>query len=392
MVIQQRDSFASMLTIMDITSCTANFTIHLDTITEDLRLMSDNVLVSGHNVHDILSRFQLSDIQHKITKSLKEISSCNSRLISFLQNPSSLDRTLQIVNCYDNINFIRTIGDVLTNNTDKPLSNPLFGKIINQTGYCNGSELLTVFHYLLGAYVEGCVTMVIAETVKYNTTHSKIRDTCIATLNDVLHMRGNLFDECRKEACTIIESNLQALAENNDIGIFGDQLKKMYPWFHFVVLRFRKDSKPNVKLIGNTLNSLIIKENVDDNGLQMIVWASRRSNYHSNDAKLYKYGIEFEWASLDSQFNDINMTVDLYPSFSSRERLIGYVEYPERLRCNNTVTTQSKDTSCSPLSCTVPVPYYGFIICGILFIVVILGLVLFFNRKYCMKKDKSFKI
>jgi hypothetical protein len=74
--------------------------------------------------------------------------------------------------------------------------------------------------------------MVIAETVKYNTTHSKIRDTCIATLNDALHMRGNLFDECRKEACTIIESNLQALAENNDTGIFGDQLKKMYPWFH----------------------------------------------------------------------------------------------------------------------------------------------------------------
>jgi hypothetical protein len=147
---------------------------------------------------------------------------------------SSLDRTLQIVNCYDNINFIRTIGDILTNNTDKPLSNPLFGKIINQPGYCNGSELLTVFHYLMGAYVEGCITMVIAETVKYNTTYSKIRDTCIATLNDALHMRGNLFDECRKEACTIIETNVQALAENNDTGIFGDQLKKMYPWFHFV--------------------------------------------------------------------------------------------------------------------------------------------------------------
>jgi len=377
-VIGQRDTFVSLLTIMDITSCTANFTIHLDTITEDLKLMSDNVLVSGHNVHDILSRFQLSDIQHKITKSLKEISSCNSRLMLFLQNPSSLDRTLQIVNCYDNINIIRTIGEVLTNNTDKPLSNPLFGEIINQSGFCNGSELLTVFHYLLGAYVEGCVTMVIAETVKYNTTHSKIRDTCIATLNDVLHMRGNLFDECRKEACTIIESNLQALAEN-------------YPWFHFVVLRFRKDSKPNVKLIGNTLNSLIIKENVDDNGLQMIAWASRRSNYHSNDAKLYKYGIEFERTSLDSQFNDINMKVGLYSSLSSRERLIGYVEYPEPLRCHNTVTAQSKDSSCSGLSCTVPVPCYGFIICGILCIVVIIGLVLFFNRKYCMKKYKSFK-
>jgi hypothetical protein len=377
---------------MEITSCTANFTIHLDTITEDLKLMSDNVLVSGHNVHDILSRFHLSDIQHKITKSLKELSSCNSRLISFLQNPSSLDRTLQIVNCYDNIKFMRTIGDVLTNNTDKPLSNPLFGKIINQTGYCNGSELLTVFHYFLGAYVEGCVTMVIAETAKYNTTYSKIRDTCIATLNDALHMRGNLFDQCRKEACTNIESNLQALAENNDIGIFGDQLKKMYPWFHFVVLRFRKDSKPNVKLIGNTLNSLMIKENVDDNGLQMIVWASRRSNYHSNDAKLYKYGIEFERTSLDSEFNDINMKVVLYSSLSSRERLIGYVEYPEPLRCHNTITTQSEDTSCSPLSCTVPVPYYGFIIYGILFIVVILSLVLFFNRKYCMKKYKSCKI
>jgi hypothetical protein len=234
--------------------------------------------------------------------------------------------------------------------------------------------------------------MVIAETVKYNTTYSKIRDTCIATVNDALHMRGNLFDECRKEACTNIESNLQALSENNDTGIFGDQLKKIYPWFHFVVLRFRKDSKPNVKLIGNTLNSLMIKENVDDNGLQMIVWASRRSNYHSNDAKLYKYGIEFERTSLDSEFNDINMKVGLYSSLSSRERLIGYVEYPEPLRCHNTITTQSEDTSCSPLSCTVPVPYYGFIIYGILFIVVILSLVLFFNRKYCMKKYKSCKI
>ena len=380
LVIGQRDTFASMLTIMDITSCTANITIHLDTITEDLKLMSDNVLVSGHNVHDILSRFQLSEIQHKITKSLKEISSCNSRLISFVQNPSSLNRSLQIVNCYDNINFIRTIGEVLTNNTDKPLSNPLFGEIINQTGYCNGSKLLTVFHFLLGAYVEGCVAMVIAEAVKYNTPYSEVRDTCIATLNDALHMRRNLFEECRKEACTNIETNLQALAENNDTGIFGDQLKKMYPWFHFVVLRFRKDSKPDVKLIGNTLNSLMIKENVDDNGLQMIVWASRRSNYHSNDAKLYKYGIEFEWASLDSQFNDINMKVDRYSSFSSRERLIGYVEYPEPLRCHNTITTQSKDTLCSPLSCTVPVPYYVFIICGIL-IVVIIGLVLFCIRK-----------
>jgi hypothetical protein len=68
----------------DITSCTANFTIHLDTITEDLKLMSDNVLVSGHNVHDILSRFQLSDIQHKITKSLKEISSC--KVMSIIVN------------------------------------------------------------------------------------------------------------------------------------------------------------------------------------------------------------------------------------------------------------------------------------------------------------------
>lgn len=388
MVIGQIDTFVSMLTIIDITSCTANFTIHLDTITEDLKLMSDNVLVSGHNVHDILSRFQLSDIQHKITKSLKEISSRNSRLISFLQNPNSLDRTLQIVNCYDNINFIRTIGEVLTNNSDKLLSSPLFGKIINQTGYCNGIELLTVFHYLLGAYVEGCITMVIAETVKYNTTYSKIRDTCIATLNDALHMRGNLFDECRKEACTNIESNLEALAENNDTGIFGDQLQKIYPWFHFVVLRFIKDSKPDVKLIGNTLNSLTILENVDDNGLQMIVWASRRSNYHSNDAKLYKYGIEFELASLDSQFNDINMTKYLHSSFPSRESLIGYVEYPEPSRCHNTVTTPSKDTSCSSLSCTVPVPYYGFIICGILFIVVILGLVLFFMKKIKVLKLK----
>lgn len=392
LVIRQRDTFVTMLTIMDITSCTANFTIHLDTITEDLRLMSHNVLVSGHNVHDILSRFQLSDIQHKITESIKELSSCNSRLISFLQNPRSLDRTLQIVNCYDNIKFMRTIGEVLTNNTDKPLSNPLFGAIINQAGYCNGSELLTVFHYLLGAYVEGCVTMVIAETVKYNTTYSEVRDTCISTLNDALQMRVNLFEECRKEACTNIEANVQALAENKDIEIFGDQLKKMYPWFHFVVLRFIKDSKPDVKLIGNTLNSLTIQENVDDNGLQMIVWASRRSNYHSNDAKLYKYGIEFELAPLDSQFNDINMKVDLYSSSSSRERLIGYVEYPERFRCHNTVTTPPKDTSCSPLSCTVPVPYYGFIICGILFIVVILGLVLFFNRKYCMKKRKVLKL
>jgi len=391
LVIGQRDTFVSMLTIMDITSCTANFTIHLDTITEDLKLMSDNVLVSGHNVHDILSRFQLSDIQHKITKSLKEMSSCNSRLISFLQNPSSLDRTLQIVNCYDNINFIRTIGEVLTNNTDKPLSNPLFGEIINQAGYCNGSELLTVFHYLLGAYVEGCVTMVIAEAVKYNTTYSEVRDKCIATLNDALYMRGNLFTKCRKEACTNIATNLQALAENSDTGIFGDQLQKMYPWFHFVVLRFRKNSKPDVKFIGNTLNSLKINENVDDNGLQMIVWASRRSIYHSNDAKLYKYGIEFERTSLDSKFNDINMKVDLYSSSSSRERLIGYVEYPELSRCHNTVTTQSKDASCSSLNCTVPVPYYGFIICVILFIVVILGLVIFFNRKYCMKKIKVLK-
>jgi hypothetical protein len=377
LVIRQRDTFALMLTIMEITSCTANFTIHLDTITEDLKLMSDNVLVSGHNVHDILSRFHLSDIQHKITKSLKELSSCNSRLISFLQNPSSLDRTLQIVNCYDNIKFMRTIGEVLTNNTDKPLSNPLFGEIIKQTGYCNGSELLTVFHYLLGAYVEGCVTMVIAETVKYNTTYSEVRDTCISTLNDALQMRVNLFEECRKEACTNIETNVQALAENNDIGIFGNELKKMYPWFHFVVLRFTKDSKPDVKLIGNTLNSLTINENVDDSGLQTIVWTSRKSNNHRNDAKLYKYGIEFEWASLDSQFNDINMKVGLYSSLSSRERLIGYVEYPEPLRCHNTVTKQSEDTSCSPLSCTVPVPYYAFIIFGILFIVVIIGLVLF---------------
>jgi hypothetical protein len=35
---------------------------------------------------------------------------------------------------------MRTIGEVLTNNTDKPLSNPLFGAIIKQTGYCNGSS------------------------------------------------------------------------------------------------------------------------------------------------------------------------------------------------------------------------------------------------------------
>jgi hypothetical protein len=56
----------------------------------------------------------------------------------------------------------------------------------------------------------------------------------------------------------------------------------------------------------------MIKENVDDNGLQMIGWASRRSNYHSNDAKLYKYGIEFERSSRDSKFNDINVKVGLY--------------------------------------------------------------------------------
>jgi hypothetical protein len=81
-----------------------------------------------------------------VSNSLLQIS---SHFISFLQNPSSLDRTLQIVNCYDNITFMRTIGEVLTNNTDKPLSNPLFGAIIKQTGYCNGSELLHYDHLLI---------------------------------------------------------------------------------------------------------------------------------------------------------------------------------------------------------------------------------------------------
>lgn len=355
LVIGQPDIIVSMVTLMGITNCTANFTIHLDTITVDLNLMSDNVLLSGYNVYDILSRFQLSDIQHKITKSLTEISSCNNRLVSFLKNPSSLDRTHQMVKCYNNINFMRTIGEILTNNTSKPLSNPLFGEIINQRG-CNGSELLTVFHYLLGAYVEGCITMVIAEAVKYNTMHSEVRDTCIATLNDALHMRENLFEECRQEACTNIDSNLQALAENNDTVIFADQLMKMYPWFHFVVLRFKKNSKPNVKLIGNTLNSLTINENVDDKGLQTIVWVPRRSNDRSNLAKIYNCGIEFEWALIDSRFNDINMKSYLYTSFSSRDRLIGYVEYPEPLRCHNAIPPQ--DTSCSPISYKLPVPYY----------------------------------
>lgn len=277
----------------------------LSSINNNLKTVTNEIADIGGKVKQILQILQLSVFQTQVAEDAREITSCHADFLQFLKEPESMAEKDRLINCYDRHSYTRDIGKILNNGKISVSQKQLFEQIIENSGYCNGSEINHVFRYLFGLYIDGCTALTAAEALKYNETSTTLKDECTNTINSTMTFISNFYDRCSAQPCTKIKQPIARAFEETGVKRIMNTLNETFPWFFFSVFLFDDNKSIKKELFSGEVNRL---EVLNKNGFihGFVFWLPYQNQNKEGDNQ---YGIKFDKDALKDYYNGLNLMI-----------------------------------------------------------------------------------
>lgn len=309
-------------------SDTADIQTTLNSINNHLETFNSDINNIEEKVEQLLQRLDLSVIQNQVAGDRREIKSCHTDFLLFLEQPGNKADSDRLISCYDKFSYTREIGGILNNEKVTFSQKALFDQIIDNSGYCNGTEIINVFRYLFGIYIDGCNAITAAESLKYNATSTTLKDECTTTINSTKTFFSTLYELCSAQSCTDFEQPLVSVLRETDINISIDIFNETFPWFHFSIFSFDDGRHINEEFFDGQINRLVLKK--EGYIFRTVLWLTFKNQYTHG---AFQYGLKFDKNALQDQYNGLNLIV--YQS-SDTTAYVGFHQ------SNNTLQTECK--------------------------------------------------
>lgn len=285
-------------------------------IHDNLQRINEEIISTGAKVIQISKQLDLSLIQTQVADDVRQIRDCHSNFLLFLKKPTMKPEQERLIKCYDKFGYTREIGNILNEEKLTFSQKPLFVQIIENIGYCNGSQIQSVFKYLLGIYIEGCTSTVAAEALKYNQSSSTYEEECKRTINKSQAHLTSVFKMCSLISCEKVYKVIGEIALQSNISNMSYGLKETFPWFFFTTLFFNVEVESNVKFYDGKLNRLVLTSKNDVH--RVVLWQSFTNKKSKGD---FQFGVEYNEDSYRDSFNYISL---IFVRGSKRSSFIGF--------------------------------------------------------------------
>lgn len=284
-------------------------------IHDNLQGMNKEIIKTGAKVDRLSKQLDLSLIQNQVADDVRQIRDCHSNFLLFLIKPTMKPEQERLIKCYDKFEYTREIGNILNDEKLTFSQKPLFDQIIENIGYCNGSQIQSVFKYLLGIYIEGCTATVAAEALKYNQS-STFEEECKRTINKSQAHLPSVFRKCSLVSCENVNKVIGEIVIQSNISRISHTLRETFPWFFFTTLLFDVEVESNVKFYDGKLNRLVVTSIGDVH--RVVLWQSFTNKNSNGD---FQIGVEYNEDSYRDSFNYISL---IFVRGSKRSSFIGF--------------------------------------------------------------------
>lgn len=290
----------------------------LTSINNHLAALNREIINVGSLVNKISKQLDLSLIQKQVADDVRVITNCHSNFLLFLEKPTMIAEQDRLIACYDKFGYIREIGNILNDEKVTFSQKPLFDQIIDITTFCNGSRINSVYKYLLGVYVEGCIAVTTAEAIKYNQTSTTFKDICEKTIKKSQEHLLTIYEKCAAESCDKLKYIVSFLSNYSDTNLISKRLNETLPWFHLSVLLFKPNTAAKQNFFDGKVNYVVVTNKVFTH--RIILWSTDENQYSSGPNK---YGVEYNENAYHDRLNGLNL-IHEHQSHSQRSSLFGF--------------------------------------------------------------------
>ncbi|VDI03315.1 Hypothetical predicted protein [Mytilus galloprovincialis] len=292
-----------------------------------LTSLNDNVFQTGKRVKRLFIFFHLFQLRRTLDAYEEDIDKCFNYLKEYLSDSYSYRQNL--ISCYDVIlPYTLDIGQLLKGQPVTFFKGNIFRRIMDKTSYCDGTQMLDMFKFILGVFTKGCLVTISAEPLKFGSNYSiyEHHDQCQNYIKSAFIKYTAIILNCKFQPCDTLFNVLQKYSNESDVNILSTRFRNIFPWYYFVVIYFNDEDISNIEFIGETLNRLIIPRS--GKVKTIIMWSEFGNKHTHGGTDRYEYGIRYPKALVKAEIDQMNMTIP-YTMTNAQLRLslIGYREY-----------------------------------------------------------------
>ncbi|XP_071136774.1 uncharacterized protein [Mytilus edulis] len=275
----------------------------LKTINSNLKTLNKNIKNLGTRVNKLSNEIDLSVLKNQVANDKREISNCYDDFLLFLEHPMNHAEQDRVKNCYSKFGYLRQIGSILSNNKLTFMQKPLFDQIIEVTGYCEGKRLKEVYLYLMGIYIEGCLSLITSEALTYGNDSTTYEDECKSTLQTAQETLATLFENCKLEPC---DRYLEVMTKSLELEKAADvpsELKDSFPWFEFEIVTLRRGLRTGL-VLHNIDNFDYLTLSKGGFVYRLLMWSQYNETLNSGPGQ---FNIQFNADDLESIYNGMEL-------------------------------------------------------------------------------------
>ncbi|CAC5379140.1 unnamed protein product [Mytilus coruscus] len=277
----------------------------LKTINYNLKTLNKNIKSLGTRVNELSNEIDLSVLKNQVANDKREISNCYDDFLLFLEHPTNQAETDRVKTCYSKFGYVRQIGNILSNNKLTFMQKPLFDQIIEVTGYCDGKRIKDVYLFLLGIYIEGCLSMITSESLTYGNDSTTYKDECTSNLQISRETLTKLFENCKLEPCDHFQQAMTKALKSNKESDLTSQLPDAFPWFSLEIVTLRKGSITGMRLQSiDTFDYLTLSRGKFV--YRLLMWSQYNSTSNSGSGQ---FDIQFNEDDLETVYNGMELNV-----------------------------------------------------------------------------------
>lgn len=343
----------------------------ISAIKNSLTSWNDNVFQTGKKVKRLLNFFHLFQLRRTLDAYEEDIEKCFNFLKQYLSDSSSYRQNL--ISCYDVISpYTLEIGKLLKGQSVTFFKGNMFHRIMDETSYCDGTQMLDMFKFILGMFTKGCLITIAAEPLKFGSNSSiyEHHDQCQNVIKSAFIKYTTIISNCKFQPCDTLFNVIQKYSNESEVNILSNRFRNIFPWYYFVVIYFNDEDISNIEFIGETLNRLVIPRS--GKVKKIIMWSEFTNKYTHGGTDRYAYGIRYPQALVKAEIDQMNMTIP-YTRANAQLSLIGYREYTKAGKTHSRcISVHSADDNEDGSNIKMPrwemATIFGSVACGCLFI------------------------
>lgn len=295
----------------------------ISTIRGSLTSWNDNLFQTDKKVKRLLNFFNLFKLRRTLDAYEEDINKCFYYFEQYLSDPSSYGQNL--VSCNNVISpYTLEMGKLLNGKSVTFFNGNFFHRIMDKTGYCDGTQILDLFKFMLGVYTKSCLITIAAEPLKYGPDSDIFKHQCQNDIKSAFSKYTAMNLNCKFQPCKNIFNVLQKYSNESDVSILGNRFRNLFPWYYFVIIYFNNEDIDNIEFFGETMNRLVIPRS--GKVKKIVLWSEFANKYTHGTSERYAYGIRYPKALVKAEIDQMNLTIQ-YTMGSSQLSLVGYREY-----------------------------------------------------------------